>query len=52
MYTNIEQTLVNSFHGLLNCEIGELDGHVITTSIEHMSCVYTCKAYIVMHWSM
>jgi len=31
VYTNIDQTLVNSFHGLCNCEIGELDCHVITT---------------------
>jgi len=22
LYTNIDQTLVNSIHGLLNCEIG------------------------------
>ena len=28
---NIDQTLVNSLHRLLNCEIGELDCHVITT---------------------
>jgi len=25
LYTNIDQTLVNSLHRLLNCEIGELD---------------------------
>ena len=25
LYTNIDQTLVNSLHGLLNCEIGGLD---------------------------
>jgi len=31
LYTSIDQTLVNSFHGLLNCEIVALDGHVITT---------------------
>jgi len=31
MYTNIDQTLVNSVHGLLNCEIGGLDWCVITT---------------------
>ena len=30
-YTNIDQTLVNSLHELLNCELGELDCHVITT---------------------
>ena len=27
---NIDQTLVNSLHGLLDCEIGGLDWHVIT----------------------
>jgi len=31
LYTNIDQTLVNSLHRLLNCEIGGLDCHVITT---------------------
>jgi len=31
VYTNIDQTLVNSLHRLLNCEIGGLDGRVITT---------------------
>ena len=28
LYTNIDQTLVNSLHGLLNCEIGEYRTHV------------------------
>ena len=28
---DIDQTLVNSLHKLLNCEIGGLDCHVITT---------------------
>jgi len=31
LYTNIDQTLMNSLHRLLNCEIGELDCYVITT---------------------
>jgi len=31
VYTNIHQTLVNSLHGLLNCEIGGLHCLVITT---------------------
>ena len=31
LYTNIDQTLMNSLHRLLNCEIGGLDCHVITT---------------------
>ena len=30
LYTNIDQTHVNSLQGLLNCEIGELDCHFIT----------------------
>jgi len=29
--TKIDQTLVNSLHGLLNCEIGGLDCRVFTT---------------------
>ena len=40
MYTNIDETLVNSLHGLLNCEIGGLDCRVITT--EYRTCVH-CK---------
>ena len=31
LYTNNDQTLVNSLHRLLNCEIGGLDCHDITT---------------------
>jgi len=31
VYININQTLMNSLQGLLNCEIGGLDCHVITT---------------------
>ena len=31
LYTNIDQKLVNSLHRLLNCEIGGLECHVITT---------------------
>ena len=31
VYTHIYNTLVYSLHGLLNCEIGGLDCHVITT---------------------
>ena len=42
-YTNIDQTLVNSLHGLLNCEIGGLDCHVITT--EYRTCVYCIHMY-------
>jgi len=38
LYTNIDQTLVNSLHGLLNYEIGGLDCCVITT--EYSTCVH------------
>jgi len=31
LYTTIDQTLVNVLHGLLNCEIGGLYCHLITT---------------------
>ena len=51
----IDQTLVNSLHGLLNCEIGGLDCHVITTEykcIQLVSIVYTCNTYFVIHWFM
>ena len=30
LYRNIDQNLVNSLHGLLNCETGGLDCRVIT----------------------
>jgi len=33
LYTNIDQTLMNSFHGLLNFEMGILDCRVITTKV-------------------
>jgi len=53
LYTNIDQTLGNSLHELLNCEIGGLDCHVITTEYIYLvSIVYTCNTYFVMHWSM
>jgi len=32
------QSLLSSLHGLLNCEIGGLDRHVITT--EYRTCVH------------
>ena len=51
LYTDFDQTLMNSLHGLLNFEIGGLDCRVITTSIEHVSIVYTCNTYFVIHWS-
>ena len=37
LHGNIDQTLVNSLHNLLNFEIGELDCRVITT--KYISCV-------------
>ena len=43
LYTNIDQTLVNSLYGLLNCEIDALDCHVITTAYEtrvHGTCIH------------
>ena len=41
LYTNIDQTLVNSLHGLFNCEIGGLDCHVITTEYRtHVQCIH------------
>ena len=47
LYGNIDQKLVNSLHGLLNCEIGELD-LLLEQSIEHVSDVYTGNTYFVM----
>jgi len=51
LYGNIDQKLVNSLHGLLNCEIGELD-LLLEQSTEHVSIVYTCNTYFVMQWSV
>jgi len=42
MYGNIDQTLVNSLQGLLNFDIGRLDGRVIIieyNTIVH--CIHT-----------
>ena len=41
LYTNIDQTLMNSLQGLLNCEIGGLDGRVITTEYKNTCSLYT-----------
>ena len=39
--TTIDQTLVNSLHGLLNCEMGGLDCHVITTEYRtRVHCIH------------
>jgi len=41
LYTNIDQTLVNSLHRLLNCEIGGLDCHFITTEYKtRVRCIH------------
>jgi len=48
LYTNIDQTLVNSLHGLLNCEIGGLDCHVITA--EHRTRVH-CIQMLHLFWN-
>ena len=51
-YTHIDQTLVNSLYRLLNCEIGGLECHGITTVIDTcfilgwvwITCpLYTCN---------
>ena len=39
LHGKIDRTLVNSLHTLLNCEIGGLEGHVITT-IEYRTRVH------------
>jgi len=36
----------------MDSKIAVLDGHVTTTEYEHVSIVYTCNTYFVMHWSM
>ena len=41
--TNIDQKLVKSLHGLLNCELAELDCQVITT--EYRTCVQCIHVY-------
>ena len=41
LFTNINQQLVNSLHGLLNCEIGGLDYRVITTEYRtRVQCIH------------
>ena len=41
LYTNIDRTLVNSLHGLLNCEKGRLDCHVIKTEYRtRVRCIH------------
>ena len=41
VYINIDHTLGNSLHRLLNCEIGALDCHVITTQYRaRVHCIH------------
>ena len=51
LYTNIDQTLVNTLHGLLNCFTGGLDFHVITTEYRtRVHCIHIthlfCNAFV------
>jgi len=53
IFTNIDQKLMNSLHRLLDCEIGRLDCHVITTEYRtYVHCIYICNTCFVMHWFM
>jgi len=56
LHENINQTLVNSLHGLLNCEIGGLDCRVITTEYKiRINCIYMlhlfCNALVYVIYS-
>jgi len=46
LHGNIDQTLVNSLHGLLNFETGELDCRVITTEYLSRFNKSTCNTYL------
>ena len=51
LYTHIDQTLVNSLHRMLNCEIGGLDRHAITTEYRtRVHCIHLlhlfCNAFV------
>ena len=57
VYTNIDQKLLNSLHGLLNCEIGGLDCHVITTEYRtRVHCIHMyhlfCNALVHVIYSV
>jgi len=45
VYTNCDQTLLNSLHGLLNIEVCGLEDHAVTTQYKAVSSVYTCNTY-------
>jgi len=41
LYTNIDQTLLNSLHGMMICLTGELDCHIITIEyITRAHCIH------------
>ena len=47
LHRNIDQTLMNSLHGLLNCEIGGLDCPVITTEYRtRVHCIHSHVTHI------
>jgi len=57
LYRNIDQTLVNSLHRLLNCGIGGLDVHVITTEyrtrVNHIHMYHLfCNALVHVIYSL
>jgi len=46
LYTNNDQTLVNSLHRLLNCEIGGLDCHVVSTGYRtRVHCIHMYRLF-------
>ena len=46
VYTNIDLTFMNSLHGLLNYEIGELDCHIITTEYRtRVHCIHMLQLF-------
>jgi len=50
LYKNIDQKLVNSLHGLLNCEIGGFHCPVITTEYKtRVQCIYMYH-HVTMRW--
>ena len=57
LYRNIDQILVNSLHGLLNCELGVLDCRVSTTEYRtRVHCIHMyhlfCNALIHVIYSV
>ena len=46
LFTNIDQTLLNSLHRLLNCEIGGLDCRVSTTEYRtRVHCIHMLNLF-------